>query len=424
MNQSLELPQLPWQGGRDLRLDLPPAWEVEICHMRGHDRPALKAAQIRQLMREPAGCPPIREAARGKQQVVIIFDDIQRATRIQDVLPAVLEELGAAGIRDEQVRLIAATGCHAAMDRFDFVNKLGEETLHRFPVYSHNAFGNCREIGRTSFGTLLQVNAEVMSCDFKIGIGSVVPHAFAGFGGGAKIILPGVCHFETVKAFHQSGAKASLKADAAVGIGLIEGNTLRLNMEEAARLVGLDIKIDLLLNSRAETVAVYAGSLDQAYPLAVINAQSHYDTPQPRGKDIVIANSYAKAAESESGLEIAIPSVREEGGTVILVANAPEGHVSHYLGGPWGSVTEHSFQMRCGLPRNVERLIIFSQYPDLTMYGYFAQPEKVKIVSDWGEVLRSLPSKAKVAVYPNADIQYCSQAPGSKVLVFADRSGQ
>ena len=71
---------------------------------------------------------------------------------------------------------------------------------------------------------------------------------------------------------------------------------------------------------------------------------------------------------------------------------------------------------------NVNRLIIFNEYPDQTIFGYFAHPEKVVLISKWDEVLNLLkishPGKAEVAVYPNADVQYCSTNTGSKVLNF------
>ena len=243
----------------------PGEWEVDICNMEGHDRPALLPAQIRASIRFPIGTSPIREMAKGKKEVAIIFDDIQRSTRVAEIVPFIIEELEEAGITDEHIRFIGATGLHAAMDRFDFVKKLGEDVVRRFPVYNHNAFGSCIDIGVTSFGTRVLVNAEVMACDFKIAIGSIVPHAFAGFGGGAKIILPGICHYDTVVDFHTIATKFQKEhPDKPIGVGIIENNLLRLNMEEAAAMVGLDIKIDTIINSYGETVAIYAGSLQAA----------------------------------------------------------------------------------------------------------------------------------------------------------------
>ena len=245
--------------------------------------------------------------------MVIIFDDIQRATRTAAIVPFILEELAEAGIKDDQIRFVGATGLHAAMNRVDFVKKLGETVLSRFPVYNHNAFGSCVDIGTTSYGTRLLVNAEVMQCDFKIAIGSIVPHAFAGFGGGAKIILPGISHHDTVVDFHKLGSRYKKDhPDKPIGIGVIENNTLRMNMAEAAEKVGLDIKIDTVMNSYGETTAIFVGDLKDEYPRALQDACNHYDTPVSEDNDIVIANSFAKVAECESGLEIAFPAVKSE----------------------------------------------------------------------------------------------------------------
>ncbi len=423
--KTIKLPQLFWQGARDLELRFPENWSVEVCNMAGHDRKALTPSQIRDSIRHPLGTPPIHALAKDKKQVVIIFDDIQRSTRADQIIPFILEELAEAGISDRNVRLIAANGCHAAMDRADFVKKLGEDVLRRFAVYNHNAFGNCVELGTTGLGTRLLVNAEVMGCDFKVAVGSIVPHVLSGFGGGAKIILPGICHFQTVMDFHKSGSRyAQQHQDKPVGMGVLEDNPLRLDMEEAATMVGLDIKIDTLMNSYGETTAVYAGSLKAAYPEAVKDAHKHYDTVQARDKDIVVANTFAKVAECDTGLEIAFPSVRQAGGEVVLIANCPEGHVAHYLAGAWGKTTRGSFGMKCNLPPNINHLIIFNEYPDLTMLDGFVQKEKVSLLSSWEEVLhvlkRSHPGKAQVAVYPSSDIQYCSSNLGSKALSMAE----
>jgi nickel-dependent lactate racemase len=420
---TIKLPQLSWHGVKDLEIGLPDSWNIETCNMNGYNRKALTPDEIRSAIHNPIGTEPIRKLAKGKKQVVIIFDDIQRATRIAPIVPFVLDELAEAGIRDDQIRFIGATGLHAAMDRFDFVKKLGEDVLCRFPVYNHNAFGSCTDIGTTSLGTRLQVNAEVMACDLKIAIGSVVPHAFAGFGGGAKIVLPGICHYDTVVDFHTLASKFQKEhPDKPIGVGIVENNLLRMNMEEAAEKVGLDIKIDTMINSYGETVAVYAGSLKKAYPEALEDARRHYDTQPLKGCDVVIANSFAKVAECESGLEIAFPAVRPEGGDVVLIGNAPEGHVAHYLAGPWGKTNRSKLQMQCGLPPQVKRLIIYNEYPDRTIFGYFAQPEIVVLLSKWNDVLDLLtkrhPGQAKVGVYPNADIQYCSAAKGSSILKF------
>ena len=199
----IKLPQLAWHGRSEAQYRLPDHWQIETCNMTGYDLPAMTPSTIRRALDNPIGTKPIRELARGKQQVVILFDDMSRITRTFDFIAHILEELAEAGIADQNIRFICATGCHGALTRLDFVKKLGEDVLKRFPVYNHNPFNNCIPIGKTTtFGTEVSINAEVMKCDLKIAIGGIVPHGMSGFGGGGKIILPGVASFDATQHNH------------------------------------------------------------------------------------------------------------------------------------------------------------------------------------------------------------------------------
>jgi nickel-dependent lactate racemase len=408
------LPQLAWHGTKELSLDIPDNWETEMCNMAGYNQPPLKPQKINKAIASPIGMPPLREYARGKREVVIIFDDMARVTRVAGILPPILEELAAAGINDSQVRFIAACGCHGAMNRTDFVKKLGDDVLKRFPVYNHAPFDNCVYVGTTSAGTRVHINAEVMKCDLKIGIGSIVPHIMAGFGGGGKIVLPGVASYASIVALHspRKSSSGAVTKGVVSGMGSLEDNPRRHDIDEAVGIVGLDMKIDALVNMWGETSAIFAGKPEQAYMLALAAAQKHYLTPVVKDRDIAIANSFAKANEAISGLMVAFPSVRPEGGDVVLIANAPDGQITHYLMGPFGSDIGGKLQLKMKPPENVRRLIIFSEYPELASLNYLEDTGKVVMVHDWRGVIGLLEEShgpgTKVAVYPNADIQYCT----------------
>jgi nickel-dependent lactate racemase len=409
----ITLPQLAWNGSKRLSLSLPDSWRVEVYNMAGYNSPALKPAEIKRAITNPIGMPPLRELAKGKKEVVILFDDMSRVTRVAQIVPCLLEELASANIPDDRIRFIAALGCHGAMDRFDFVKKLGEEVLVRFPVYNHNPFENCTDIGTTSYGTRVFINAEVMKCDLKIGIGSIVPHIMAGFGGGAKILMPGVASADTIDALHRLEAQARQESTdkPVIGMGISESNPLRLNMEEAATMAGLDMKIDAIVNTLGETVALFAGAPKDAYAAGVARAKTHYLTPGATDKDIVIANTFAKVSESESGLITTIPAVSQRGGDIVLISNAPEGHIVHYLMGPFGKFVGGKQRLQIKLPPNINHLIIYNEYPDLTSNGYFEDTDRILLTYKWDNVLGMLKEfhgdNAEVAVYPNAEIQYC-----------------
>jgi nickel-dependent lactate racemase len=414
LTKTIILPQLAWHGVKKLKINFPGSWRVDVCNFVGHDRPKLKPAEIKRAIASPIGMAPLREYARGKKEVVILFDDMTRVTRVAEIVSHVLAELAAAGIADRQIRFIAAGGCHGAMNRADFVKKLGEDVLRRFPVYNHSPYDNCIYVGTTGRGLKLYINAEFMKCDLKIGIGSIVPHIMAGFGGGGKIVLPGVAAYETILALHVSRtATGELEyKDAITGMGAIEDNPRRRDINEAAAIAGLDIKIDALVNGWGETAGLFAGAPESAYAAALDAARKHYLTPSAQECDIVIANTFAKANEAVSGLLVAFPSVRKKGGDIVLIANAPEGQITHYLMGPFGNEIGGKLQLRMKIPGNVNRLIIFNEYPELASRNYLEDDGKVVMAHDWADVLKLLEGShgagTKVAVYPNADMQYCA----------------
>ena len=412
----LKLPQLAWHGTKTLELTLPDSWQVEMCHMAGYDRPALTPDQIKDAVaRNLSGTPPIRELAKGKGEVAIIFDDMTRLTRVADIVPFVIEELAEAGIPDDRVRFIAALGCHGAMNRLDFVKKLGERTLARFPVYNHNPFANCIYVGTTSYGTKVYLNAEVMKCDFKIAIGSITPHVMSGFGGGGKIVLPGIASYESIDALHmlKKLLPKERQRQITTEAGGMESNPLHQNIEEGASFSDLDIKIETIFNHWGETVAVYAGTPKEAYAAGVEDAKRHFLTPRAKDKDIVIANTFAKVNEAYLGIPIASPSVKSTGVGIVLIANVPEGQITHYLMGPFGKMIKSKQPLQARTPQSVKHLIVFTEYPDLAARGYFEQSDKVMFMNRWDDVRHALQEfhgdKAEVAVYPHAEVQYCKQ---------------
>jgi len=409
----IKVPQLAWYETKELELPIPDSWQVEICNMKGYNCPALRPDEIKAPISKPIGIPPLRELAKGKKEVVIIFDDMTRVTRVAEIVPFVLEELAAAGIPDKRIRFIAALGLHSTMWRQHFVKKLGEEVVSRFSVYNHNPFGNCTYVGTTStYKTRVFANEEVMKCDLKIAIGSVVPHPGTGFSGGGKIILPGVVSFETTDWNHMMLAKTRQEhQDSSItGMGIYDNNPMRYDVNEAANLVGLDMVINCLVNTWGETVSIYAGATEPTHAASAKEAKTHYLTPRAEGKDIVIANTFAKVNETLIGLGIAYPAVNTVGGDVVLIANCPEGQITHYLGGPFGKTTWAKQHRRSELPQHVNNLIIYNEYPHPGS-SFLEKNNKILYLDRWDKLLQVLQKShgtdTKVAVYPNAEIQYC-----------------
>jgi nickel-dependent lactate racemase len=313
-----------------------------------------------------------------------------------------------AGIPDDRIRFVAAYGAHGPMDRADLVKKLGETTVGRFPVYNHNTYENCTYVGATSRGTEVYLNAEVMHCDFKVAINTTCPHGLVGFSGGAKMIVPGVASIDTTLANHAMEAhKPGFSADA----GEISATPAYRDMEEAANLAGLDMTIECIVNQWGDTVALFAGALEPTHEASVREAKSHYLTPKAEDKDIVIANTYAKASLWNSALEVA-GSVKNSGGDFVIIANAPDGMVVHYLSSRWGTtIGGRGARGRPEeIPAHFNRLMVYTEYPVAADMLSFRDSTRLALMASWDDVLKVLQEVhgdgAAVAVYPSADIAY------------------
>lgn len=384
--------------------------------MTGHDRRHMDAEQIQYALRNPVGSRTITQLAKRKKEAVVLFDDLTRPTRASEIVPFVLEQLKLGGITEEHVRFVAALGAHGACDRIDFAKKLGEDIVERFPVYNHSPFTNLATLGRTARGTPVQVNAEVMDCDLKIGIGCVVPHPDAGFGGGGKIIIPGVAGFDTVRFNHGSiGGLVGLGMDTlhpTIGWGKVEQNVLRLDLEEGARMASLDFKIDVIINGRGESTDLFAGDFIAEHREAVKVGKDVYGTTPLDEPDIVVANTFAKA--NEAVLAVLTPVAKmKKGGTLVVIANAPDGQATHYLVGKFGKNV--GGPLYSAAPLKFKKVIVYSQYSVPDPFVPIAEKGDVIYTKDWNEVLEILqtahPGTPKVAVYPNADIQITPETP-------------
>jgi nickel-dependent lactate racemase len=401
------LPELIWYGNTTLEIDFPDDWDVELCPMRGAGRKPLTISEMEESILNPIGSPRLKELASGKKSAVIIFDDITRPTRIYELAPIVIRELVAGGIAEDDITFVCALGNHGAHTSHEFRKKLGTEILEKFRVFNHNAYENCEYVGETSRGTKLMVNREVMKADIKVGIGCVTAHPNVGFSGGGKIILPGVSLYDSSAHYH---IEVNAQAPETTGLGNYDNNVLRFDIEEAARMAGLDFKIDVIVNDRGATTAVFAGDFIEQHKEAIKLAKDVYATdPRPRNKQIVVTNAFAKANEMPIAILCGALALENFSGTVVIIANAPEGQVTHYLLRSFGR-DYGGRNYPVGVVPPTLNVILVAPYFDRTFVDWVSNPEIIKRTESWNEALNILKESfgpnTRVAVVPNATMQY------------------
>ena len=217
---------------------LPDSWDVTIYHIAGYQKPALTSEQIASSVAHPIGTSRLRDLARCKKKVCILFDDMVRGTPAYKVVPAVLAELKAGDIKDNQIEFICAIGAHQVWDRSLLAKKLGADIMAKYPVYNHDPFLNCTYLGKTSFGTRVEISAEVMSCDLKVSIQSIVPHSSYGFSGGGKIVMPGCSSYSSIVDHHTMTHRAfgEILERTPDAKGVFQGNPKPQDAMEFARM--------------------------------------------------------------------------------------------------------------------------------------------------------------------------------------------
>jgi nickel-dependent lactate racemase len=325
-----DIPWGAWYRDEPLTLTFPDGWHVESADMASS--PEATAQDLRRAFENPIGSPRVSELAQGRRTAVIAVDDMTRPTRAARILPILLEELARGGIEESRVTIVMALGSHRAMTRQDLVKKLGEDVLRRVRVYNHCPFDNLVYVGDSSAGTPIHVNRRFMEADLKIAVGFIVPHPAAGWGGGGKIVVPGVCGIETLAAFH--GPRVG---NTTCEIARLEGNELREDIEDIARRVGLDVVANAVGTSTGATAALFVGHPHQAHRAGVAAAERLYATRVPRDIDVGFFNAYPEDSEfiqSVKALNVWSDPNRDivkPGGTIVLATAASEGRGTHYL---------------------------------------------------------------------------------------------
>jgi nickel-dependent lactate racemase len=406
------VPQLAWLGDIEAELRFPRDWEVTVCHMEGYRAPKLSREGFLRAFANPIGCKPIRDLAKGKRNVVILFDDMSRPTKAAEIVPFLLKELEMAGVEEDKIQFICALGTHGPLTAHDFAKKLGEDIIGRFNVYNHNIYENCAFIGTTSRGTPLSLNTEFVNADFKIGIGALLPHINMGFGGGGKIILPGIASIEAITHNHgpvRDRAKET-GIDSNTGFGRYEDNAQLLDIEEACRMSGLDVKIDAVINLKRDTTALFVGEPSAQYHEGVQLAKKHYSSPNPDKPDVVVANCNAKVNETVVGTALAQSLLPDSGGTIVMITNNPSGEVCHYLRRRFGNHIGGRLWKAPSLSPKIKKFILLMPHKNKASVDWFAPAEAITWAKDWDEVISILkadhPNGAKVAVIPDATIQF------------------
>lgn len=276
-------------------------------------------------LRNPIASPPLSERLRRGMRVVIVGDDLTRATPRERIFPVLLDELNRTGISDRDITVLIGLGTHRYMTEEEIRKCFGNEVVARVPVLNHE-WQNPKQLtrlGYTPSGTPIDVNKLALEADFLIAVGSIVPHCYAGYGGGGKAIQPGICSWETTGRTHIMPMARDLYLEIA---GTIE-NEVRHEIEMVAEAVGLKFIVNVVLDEAGSIVRVVSGDPVRAHRAGALMAREIYEQRIPELADIVVVSAYPADIDYWQGVKPLSYAQKglKRGGTSILVAPFPEG---------------------------------------------------------------------------------------------------
>lgn len=288
--------------------------------------PAKQKRVEEDVIRKALDCPmdsaPLEELAKGKNRVVIVTSDITRPMPSHKVLPQIIERISSAGVKREDITIVFAMGSHRPHTDAEKRRLVGDTIFETI-----RCIDSCQcemvHMGDTREGTPVDIAACVAHADLKICLGNVEYHFFAGYSGGAKAIMPGVSTRSAIRMNHRKMVDPMSRA------GVLDGNPVREDLEEATALCGVDFILNVVLDEHKDIIYAAAGALHPAHRAACTYLDGIYRCEIKELADIVIVSQGGAPKDinlyqTQKALANAEYAVKP-GGIIILVGACPEG---------------------------------------------------------------------------------------------------
>ncbi len=310
-------------GRRGTSVEVPDTAEV----VAPVDLPALddEAAAITEALRHPLAGPPLAEIAGRPGTVAVVFPDLTRPMPNRTVLPPLLAELARAGVPDERITLLCATGTHRQATAAEMEELVGPGIVARYAIVDHDATSDGHVCVGEVDGTPVLLQRQYVEADVRIVTGFVEPHFFAGFSGGPKAVCPGLAASETILEAHHPRRIADTRATFVTRAG----NPVHDFVRAATALAPPHLSLDVAINRARRVAAVFAGPLPAAHDAACAYVRSSAVREVEAPFDLVVSTNGGypldrNLYQAVKGMAAAERIVRD-GGIIVMAAACEDG---------------------------------------------------------------------------------------------------
>jgi nickel-dependent lactate racemase len=306
--------------GKDAKefFSLPETWTVSHF-VEAEESGSLPSIEqmVLDALSQPAGTDPLATLVSIAGKIAIIVDDATRPTPVAPILKALLSHIEASAFKKDNISIVIALGTHEVMQKDALELRLGSDIIAQYRVIQHNAWqSDLVSVAIPDDTRVVKINPEVARADLRIGISSILPHPMAGYGGGPKIVMPGVANFEFIRDHHMKHLMHPRST-----AGLTKGNPFHEDCMRTARAIGLDFSINCVYDQKGQISRIIGGSLDMAFAQAIEICLAKLGHRFEEKVDITIASAYPHSHGHQFFKGLSTPdAVTKDTGAILLVA--------------------------------------------------------------------------------------------------------
>ena len=271
------------------------------------------------------------------QNIAIVVSDKTRLCGYPEYLPWLTEILQNRGAHKENIHFYIAYGTHPRQTDEESIDTYGS-VFHEYHFVHHDCTDESAFVvsAATKRGTKVTVRKDILQSTLLITFGAISHHYFAGYGGGRKLIFPGLGHRQAI--YHNHGLfldRSTRSLATGCQPGKLDGNPLAEDLKEIDDLIPEKISIHGIMNASGKVCRLMIGKSYDDFLEACKVHDSYYRYKSDEQFDLVVASSggYPKDInfiQAHKSLHHAAAFVKD-GGTLIILSECIDKIGSNYF---------------------------------------------------------------------------------------------